>query len=73
MAGGRRGCDGDTDGVFETFGVLVGAEEGVYCGCSVEMGYFFFFEEIPDKRIVYFAEAVIRSADSSNSPAKRPA
>jgi hypothetical protein len=73
VAGGRRGCDGDADGVFETFGALFGAEEGVYSRCGVEMGYFFFFEEIPNERVVYFAKAVIRSADSSNSPAKRPA
>lgn len=73
VAGGRRGCDGDANGVLETFGVLFGAEEGVNSGCGVEMGYFLFFEKIPDERVVYLAKAVIRSADSSNSPAKRPA
>jgi hypothetical protein len=59
--------------MFESFGVLVGAEESVDGRSSIEMGYFLFFEELPDKGVVYFAEAVICSANSGDGPAERPA
>jgi hypothetical protein len=59
--------------MFETFSILVGAEEGVYCGSSVEVGYFLFFEEVPDEGVVYFAEAVVCSADGGDGPAECPA
>jgi hypothetical protein len=36
------------DGIFEFGGFFGGAEERVYCGGGVEVGYVFFFEEFPD-------------------------
>jgi hypothetical protein len=47
--GGRWGCgDGDADGVGEFFGFFGGAEEGVDCGCGIEVGYVFGFQQFPD-------------------------
>jgi hypothetical protein len=73
MSGRRRCCDCDAYSMLETFGRFVCAEEGVYCGCSVEMGYFFFFEEIPDERVVYLAETVISASNAGDGPSECPA
>lgn len=59
--------------MLETFGRFVCTEEGVYCGCGVEVGYFLFFEELPDEGIVYLAETVISASNAGDGPSECPA
>lgn len=68
MGGGRRGGDGDADGVGERGGGARGAEEGVYGGGGVEVGDGFGFEKGPDGGVVDFAEAVVSPADGCYCP-----
>lgn len=54
-------------------GVGVVTEECVYCGCGVEVGDAFGFEEAPDGRVVDFTEAVVGATDESDGPGEGPA
>lgn len=66
----RRGRDSDADGRGKFLGIFRRTKECINCWCCIEVCYMFSFEELPDQRVVNFAEAVVRSSDSSYGPGK---
>lgn len=68
MSGRRGGGDGDTDWIWEFLGFFGSAEESVDCGCCVEVGDIFSFEEFPDQGVVDFSKAVMGSPDCCYCP-----